>query len=140
MICSAVAHEEESLVRDDKPRYENIYACTLGAIVVVVINRNVRIYDSFQPYHAVTDANPKLEPSSPRATRVNCCAASRIRFRDRGLTYDKFVSSRELYIRPKNSPSQRPRKLLLRIAVRLRLHKGVLDRSGSVPDNKRQPD
>lgn len=42
------------------------------SVLLLVSRMEVSVY-------IVTDANPKAEPSSPRATRVNCCAASRVR-------------------------------------------------------------
>jgi hypothetical protein len=38
-----------------------------------------------QTLYMVNEEYPKLDPSKPRATSVNCCAASRVFFRERDL-------------------------------------------------------
>ena len=45
----------------------------------------VVVHDTDTMLHIDTVAYPKLEPSSPLATSVNCCAASRVRLSDRDL-------------------------------------------------------
>lgn len=64
---------------------------------------------SIKKYHIVTVAIPKLDPSRPRATSVNCCAASRIRLRERdlGIKSKQYDHPRSLHTYPSTAFTNR---------------------------------
>ena len=64
----------------------------------------------------VNDEYPKLDPSKPRATSVNCCAASRVFFRERDLIRVRDICLDRSSKKSKRKKDSHPATALINLA------------------------